>query len=366
MRAAIEALTQSPFPHYLPSCMTSSSKKPRRRGVAVPKDRRVAAKEVAALLTPGTRVALTTHVNADGDGAGSEVALWHLLTAQGVRAVIANPTAYPDRYGFLLGGVEDADKTKDAGRHIRRADVILVLDISDLGRLGHLGNIVRETQVPVACVDHHLSNGSLPSGPRLVDAGACATGELVYDLARSAGWSINPEAARALYVAILTDTGGFRFSNTTSRTLQVAAHLLEHDLDAEEIYREVYASDPEGRVRLLGEVLDTLVVEAERGLAWVTVPPGALKRHSVGAEQLEGMVELPRSIRGTRLALLFRELANGRIKVSFRSVGEVNVAELSERFGGGGHRKAAGASVEGTLAEVQSIILAAAREVLSK
>jgi phosphoesterase RecJ-like protein len=346
--------------------MTSSSKKPRRRGVAVPKDRRVAAKEVAALLTPGTRVALTTHVNADGDGAGSEVALWHLLTAQGVRAVIANPTAYPDRYGFLLGGVEDADKTKDAGRHIRRADVILVLDISDLGRLGHLGNIVRETQVPVACVDHHLSNGSLPSGPRLVDASACATGELVYDLARSAGWSINPEAARALYVAILTDTGGFRFSNTTSRTLQVAAHLLEHDLDAEEIYREVYASDPEGRVRLLGEVLDTLVVEAERGLAWVTVPPGALKRHSVGAEQLEGMVELPRSIRGTRLALLFRELANGRIKVSFRSVGEVNVAELSERFGGGGHRKAAGASVEGTLAEVQSIILAAAREVLSK
>ncbi len=345
---------------------SSSSKSPRRRGVAVPRDRRAAAKEITTLLKPGARVALTTHVNADGDGAGSEVALWHLLTAQGVRPVITNPTAFPDRYEFLLGGVEHADKTKDAGRHIRRADVILVLDISDLSRLGHLGNLVASSNAPVACVDHHLSNGSLPSGPRLVDPGACATGELVYDLARSAGWTITPEVARALYVAILTDTGGFRFSNTTSRTLQVAAHLLEHNLDAEDIYREVYASDPEGRVRLLADVVETLVVEHERGLAWVTVPPGALERHEVGAEQLEGMVELARSIKGVQLALLFRELANGRIKVSFRSVGEVNVAELAEQFGGGGHRKAAGASLEGVLSEAQELVLAAAREALNE
>src|SRR5205085_212776 len=110
----------------------------------------------------------------------------------------------------------------------------------------------------------------------------------------------------------------------------------------------------EGRIRLIGQVLETLVVERDQGIAWVTVPLGALERDGVDAEDLEGVVEFPRSIQGTRLAMLFRQLANGRIKISFRSVGDVDVAELAARFGGGGHRKAAGASLPGTLAEVQA------------
>ena len=134
--------------------------------------------------------------------------------------------------------------------------------------------------------------------------------------------------------------------------------------DPEDIYREVFASEPEGRVRLLGEVADTLVVEPEIGLAWITVPPGALERHGLNAEHLEGVVELPRSIRGVRLALLFRQLANRRIKVSFRSMGSVNAAELAEHFGGGGHRKAAGASLAGELSDVQDTVLTEARAAL--
>jgi phosphoesterase RecJ-like protein len=173
------------------------------------------------------------------------------------------------------------------------------------------------------------------------------------------------DAARALYVALMTDTGGFRFSNTSPRCLQVAAHLLQHGLNPEDIYTSVYASSSEGRVRLMAEVLDTLVVEPGGGIAWVTVPPGALGRHQVESEDLEGLVEFPRSIRGTKLALLFREIANGRIKVSFRSVGDVDVSALAGQFGGGGHRKAAGASLAGSLAEVQAIVLAAARRFVS-
>lgn len=310
------------------------------------------------------RVALTTHVNADGDGAGSEVALWQWLTARGVRAAIVNPTPFPSRFAFLLEGAAGADKSGQAAKHLKAADVIVVLDIADVGRLGQLGRIVGGLSVPVACIDHHVSDGTLPPGPRLVDPGACATGELVYDLLRAAGWSLSSEAARALYVAILTDTGGFRFSNTTPRALQVAADLLGSGLDAEAIYRDVYASEPEGKIRLLGEVLDTLVVERPRGLAWLTIPPGALERHGVDPSDLDGVVEVARSIQGVRLAILFRELANGRVKVSFRSVGDVDVAELAERFGGGGHRKAAGASLEGTLAGAQAEVLAAARAAL--
>jgi phosphoesterase RecJ-like protein len=166
-------------------------------------------------------------------------------------------------------------------------------------------------------------------------------------------------------VAILTDTGGFRFSNTKPAVLRAAAALLEAGLDPEQIYLDVYASAPEGRARLLAETLQTLVVEADHGLAWVTVPPGALERLGATADDLDGIVEVPRSISGIRMALLFREIAAGRVKVSLRSVGTVDVAEFSRPFGGGGHTKASGLSMEGSLAQVQASALAAAREYLS-
>ena len=335
-----------------------------RRGVGVPEKRRRAARQLAAAVQPDMRIALTTHVNADGDGAGSEIGLWHLLAARGAKPVIVNPTPFPGRFTFLLDGAAHAEQSSRAVKELERADLVVVLDISDLGRLGHLAEHLARRNVPVACIDHHQSDGTLPPGPRLVDSTACATGELVYDLARTAEWPLSPHAARALYVAILTDTGGFRFSNTTPRALQVAAHLLDHGLDPEAVYSEVYASAPEGRVRLLAEVLETLVVEVPPGLAWVTVPPGAMERHGVSAEDLEGIVEFPRSIKGVRIALLFREIAAGRIKVSFRAVGDVDVATLAERFGGGGHRKAAGASLAGPIADVQDTVLEAVRGVL--
>jgi phosphoesterase RecJ-like protein len=331
-------------------------------GVSVPPERIKAAEAVAALLTPGRRVALTTHVNADGDGVGSEVALWHLLTARGLRATIANPTPIPERFHFLLP--EGADHSARAAREIEAADVVVVLDISDLSRLGDLARAITQSHA-IACIDHHVSQGSLPEGPRLVAPEAAATAELVFDMANALRWPLTADAARALYVGILTDTGGFRFANTTPRALRVAGALLERGVDPESIYASVYASAPEGRIRLTAEVLATLVVELEHGLAWVTVPPDALQRHRVTADDLDGIVEYPRSIAGVRLALLFRQLANGKVKVSFRSVGDVDVAELAQQFGGGGHRKAAGASLEGTMADAQAEVLAAARAYLN-
>src|SRR5258706_7596329 len=161
------------------------------RGVTIPAARRKAAREVARTLKRGMRVALITHVNADGDGSGSEIALWHLLVAKGIRAAITNPTPFPERYRFLLHGAEHADKTAQALKHVQRADAIVVLDIADLGRLGHLGPAVAAAGVPVACIDHHSTDGSLPAGPRLVDPKACATGELVYDFAQSLKWTIS-------------------------------------------------------------------------------------------------------------------------------------------------------------------------------
>lgn len=332
----------------------------------LPPARADGARAVADAISAARRVVLTTHVNADGDGIGSEVGLVHLLRPQGRQVTIANPTPVPERFAFLFEGLEGVDRSHEAAAALRDADLVLVLDISDLGRLGNLAEPIRQRTGAFACIDHHLSAGSLPDGPRLVDATASATGELIHDLAVAVGWPVSEDAARALYVAVLTDTGGFRFGNTTPGILRRAASLLEAGVHPERVYEQVYATAPIGRIRLTAEVLDTLHVEPGLGLAWVTVPEGALERHGVSPDDLDGLVEFARSVQGTRMALLFRRLANGRVKVSFRSVGGVDVAAFAHQFGGGGHAKAAGASIAGDFEEVQARVLAAARDALAR
>ncbi len=328
-------------------------------------DRIQAARAFAEALAPGQRVCLTTHVNPDGDGLGSEAGLAHLLRDRGVEAIVTNPSPTPPRFGFLFADLPQVDRSGEAVKELRRADLIIVLDIGDLTRLGMLGETVRARRVPVACIDHHVGSGYLPPGPRYLDSGAAATGELVFELALANGWRLTEPAARGLYVAILTDTGGFRFSNTRPRTLRVAAELLEAGVDPEEIYLEVYARAPEGRPRLFAEALQTLVVEPEHGLAWLTVPPGAIERLGVSSDDLDGVVEFARSIEGVRMALLFREVSQGRVKVSLRSIGNVDVAAFAKKYGGGGHTKAAGMALPGSLAEVQATVLSAARNFLA-
>jgi len=331
----------------------------------VPAARVAGARAVAGTLLAARRIVMTTHVNADGDGIGSEIALVHLLRAAGRQVAIANPTPVPERYRFLVDPVGANDRTGDAVQALREADCFLVLDISDLGRLGNLAETIRARGIVTACIDHHVSPGALPDGPRLVDATASATGELVYDLATVAGWPIEEEVARPLYVAMLTDTGGFRFGNTTPGILRRAASLLEAGVHPERLYEQVYATAPEGRIRLTAEVLQTLAVEPDLGLSWVTVPAGAIERHGVSTDDLDGLVEFARSIQGTRLALLFRTLSNGRVKVSFRSVGDFDVAAFAQQFGGGGHAKASGASIGGSMDEVRARVLGAARNALA-
>src|SRR5918997_496396 len=157
-------------------------------------------------------------------------------------------TLSPDRAALarsFAAALPAIDRSGEAVKELRGADLIIVLDIADLNRLGMLIDTVRDRGVPVACIDHHVSAGLLPPGPRYVDPDAAATGELIFEVAKANGWPITQAAARGLYVAILTDTGGFRFSNTRPHTLRVAADLLETGVDPEKIYLEVYAKAPE-------------------------------------------------------------------------------------------------------------------------
>jgi phosphoesterase RecJ-like protein len=165
-------------------------------------------------------------------------------------------------------------------------------------------------------------------------------------------------------VAILTDTGAFRYSNTTPRSHAIAGELLSRGVDPEEMYQRVYASAPAGRVRLLAEVLASLGVDEQCGVSWLTMQAGSLERHGVRSEDLDGIVEHARSIAGTRMAIFLRDLGYGKVKISFRSTGDVDVNTFARQFGGGGHVKASGALVPGTLDEVRDRVVSAAKSFL--
>jgi phosphoesterase RecJ-like protein len=331
--------------------------------LSVPAARRAAIETLAPHFVPARRVALSTHLNADGDGCGSETALARLLAARGLSPRIVNPTPWPEMFDFLLGDDVD-DQTSLGAKALRDVDVLVVLDISDVKRLGALTDAVRALSMPKLVIDHHIASDE-PAGSIVVsDTTACATAELVYDVAQVFGWKLTPAIARSLYTGMLTDTGGFRFSNTTPRCLAVAAQLLACGVDPEDMYTRIYASAPAGRVRLMADVLGTLQVDDSLGLSWLTMGADALETHGVRSEDLDGIVEHARSIAGTRMALFFRDLGHGKVKVSFRSTGDTDVNAFARQFGGGGHAKAAGALIAGGLGEVRDKVVEAARVAL--
>ncbi len=326
----------------------------------VPDARRDAIIRLAEYWQPGRVVALSTHINADGDGCGSETALARLLAAHGLTVRVVNPTPWPDLFRFLLGG-DVTDASAEGAAALAGIDLLVVLDINDVTRLGGLADAVRGLAVPKLVIDHHVVAHDPAGDVILSDPGACATGELVFDIAQVLGWAVTPDVARSLYTAILTDTGGFRFSNTSPRAHAIAAQLLAAGVNQEEIYRRVYASAPVGRVRLLAEVLQSLGVDESAGLSWLSMRAGALSDYGVRQEDLDGIVEHARSIAGTRLAVFFRDLGHGKVKASFRSTGDFDANAFARRYGGGGHVRAAGALIPGRLDEVRERVLADAR-----
>jgi bifunctional oligoribonuclease and PAP phosphatase NrnA len=334
--------------------------------LTVPAARRPALEQIAEAFRDAERVALTTHVNADGDGTGSQVAIASWLSGLGKHVRLVNPTPYPDMFRFLL---EDpawvADAATAAGDvALREADLLVVLDTAEPGRIGRVARAAAGRVVVL--IDHHVETNTAFSGPGLQDVNACATGELVYDLLLVAGlqrpWS---DAVRnGIYTAIVTDTGSFRFSNTTRRAHAIAGDLLEQGVDPEAMYRRIYATVPLRRITLLRHALERLEVDPDYPITWITIERGAMDRFGATTEDLEGVVEHARSIEGTEVAILFRETSDGSTKVSLRSAGDANVNAVARQFGGGGHIKASGALIPEPLAQVRPRVLEATRAAL--
>ncbi len=326
----------------------------------IPRARSEAVLRIAQALTGVQSVAVTTHINADGDAAGSVAAMARLLPQLGVKAIVVNPTPWPSLFAFLRKGLDD--RTGSGPEALRSAGALISLDVSDVKRLGSLAGAAKALPGPRIVIDHHVPTEEPAGDIVLADTAACATGELLYDFAQVLELEIDLPIAEALYTAILTDTGGFRYSNTTPRAHAIAAQLIAVGVDPELTYRRIYASLSPGRLQLLRDALDTLGVDARFGLSWVSVTNEAMDRYGVSSDDLDGIVEHPRSVAGTRVALFFRDLGYGKVKVSFRSTGDVDVNALARQFGGGGHEKASGALVTGNLDDVRDRVVKAARD----
>ncbi len=316
-------------------------------------------------LEPGRRVVLSTHLNADGDGAGSQAAAARWLERRGLLATIVNPTPFPDMFRFLLaegtGAFTPADPEGD--RAMREADVFLVLDTAEPSRLGAVMGRTEGRRLLV--VDHHPSTSSSVGDVVVCDPTACATGELVFDLIRLAGDEITEEEALGLYVAIATDTGSFRFGNTTARTHEIAADLLRAGVDPEAMYMRIYAQYTPAGLELVRRALERLEVADDLPVAWISLRHADLAQTGANKEDLEGIVEYARRIRGVQVALLFRELHDGTTKISLRSSGDADVAAVARRLGGGGHTKASGAVIPEGLEAAEARVLEEVREALS-
>ncbi len=328
----------------------------------VPQHRIEPLEKLVDALKGAERITLVTHVNADGDGAGSQAAVAAWLSALGKNVHITNPTPFPDTYRYLVAPEIVVDHTDARALSIvREADLVFVLDTGEPKRVGrYTDDVVKK---PLAVLDHHPPAQSGFNGLLCIDPAACATGELVYDLLQVAGYDGDwpPEIAEGIYTAITTDTGSFRFSNTTPRAHAIVGEMIARGVDPELMYRRLYGTVPLRRIQLLRAALDNLEVDAELPLSWLTVTRAAMQESEATSEDLEGLVEYARSIEGTELAILFRETNDGATKISFRSNGQIDVNALARQFGGGGHVKAAGALVGEPLEQARARALDAAR-----
>jgi len=322
----------------------------------------VSLQKIQTIIQNGKKFILTTHVNADGDGIGSEIALLHYLRELGKDVHVFNHNPTPENLEFLdrRGELQLFDATQH-GEIVRAADAVFILDISDWERLRELGKLLKQSSVTKICIDHHPLEGKL-GDLDWIFTGASSTGEMMYELLTKLGARLQGKMLEALYTAILTDTGGFRFSNTNPRAHQIAADLIARGVKPHHIYQEVYEKQSANKLRLLGKILNSLNFSSDGRLVWFAVTQDLMKATGTQPRDTEGFADFPRSIDGVELCLMFLETEKRQVKISFRSKGKIVINGLANRYGGGGHPYASGALVDGNFQQVMQQVVEEAKE----
>ena len=306
-------------------------------------------------LRRGRRFVITSHTSPDGDAVGASLGLARLLRALGKAAWVW----FHDPLPPLFSGLPGADRVH-VGPEVPAGfpgdfDAAIVLECPAPERTGLEGSLC---ELPLLNIDHHLGN-RLYGEINWVDSSAPAVGEMVHRLATELHAPFDRDSADLLYLALASDTGGFRFSNTTISAFEAAAALVRAGASPERVTTWLYESQPVAAVRLLGEMLPSLELHDGGGIATAVLTREMFARAGAQPGDSEGLIDHPRSIAGVAATALLKELPDGRFKVSMRSRGALDVERVAQGFGGGGHRNAAGCALEGPLAAAKERIVAA-------
>jgi phosphoesterase RecJ-like protein len=316
------------------------------------------------LCDGAVRFVVTTHMNPDGDALGSQLGLARFLLARGKQVRIVNQDPTPEILRFLEDG-GFAVEIYDPGTHdevLRSFDLVVLLDNSAPDRLGRMEPIMGEVAGHTLCIDHHPSRDT-PWSHLILDEGSCATAVMVYELVREAGWTPDKQAAVGLYVGLATDTGFFRFNSTDAKAYAIAADFVRLGAEPSRVYQAIYERNSVAYTRLLGHALSEVRV-AGGAVASAVVTLDLVEKLDAESVDTSEITTALLAMDGITVALLFRELTGGRVKVSLRSKGVLDVHRLATEFGGGGHRNASGIVMQGTLDEVVRAVTGRIAELL--
>lgn len=317
--------------------------------------------EIGSRIRLAKRIAVIAHVRPDGDAIGSTLALASVLREIGKDAVSCNEDGVPSNLAFLPGS-----RTLVTPGHLSgEFDLVLVLDTSNRVRAGAEALARLKGAACWINIDHHISNEGYGDFV-YVDETAPATGQIVFELVEALGWPLTDVARDNLYVAISTDTGSFQYPSTTARTYEIGASLARAGADIGELNSKIYDSYPLRRIEVLRELLNDLKLDSDERCASWALTMEMKDRLSVHPEDTENLINLLRGIDSVIVAVFFEELRDGSIRVSMRSKdSRADVSAVCGCFGGGGHRLAAGARIDGELSEIQPKVLKQIHETLT-
>ena len=310
-------------------------------------------KEIIDAINKGRSFLITAHVRLDGDALGSELALYLMLRDLGKNAVIYNQDSTPASYRFLPGEPNIIHEPGD----VEQYDAAFILDCSELKRIGDQAERIGRIKKLIN-IDHHISNSGLCE-IQMLDAEASSTGEMLFRLMQEMQIRLTKDICTNLYTAILTDTGGFRYSNTRQGALWAAGKLVEYGADPQWISENIYESDPPAKLKLLAKTMETLSLDLERRICSLVVTKQAIEETGASMEDTDGFVDIPRAVKGVDVSMLYTQMDNDHYKLSLRSKGKVNVEKIARKFGGGGHINAAACRIKGNIEEVKLLVLKA-------
>lgn len=301
---------------------------------------------------------VVAHTSPDGDAVGATLGLALLLQEQGKKVTVYNRDPVPYNFSFLPG----AQLWRTDLEGVDQVDVTVLVDCGAPGRIGD-DFPAQGWGEEIAVIDHHKTVDREFADHYVLDTSAAATGEILYRLAIHFG-EISTAVAMNLYCCVMTDTGSFRYSNTSRTAFRIAGELVEAGVEPWEMSSHIYENQPRERLDLLCQVLGTLNVSSCGRLAFLHVEKSMTEGVDVDEDLTDGFINYARSVRGVEVATQLRELGEGRWRVSFRSRGKVDVSALAERFGGGGHHNAAGCIIEASPGEIESQLSQALVELL--